>query len=303
MRVSRRAFVRRSTGLAALLCGEAMLAGPSRARAIEPLPEPGPPRARTHVATRTLTLGRSVSRQPIEATGLGSGPVAVAFIGNIHGGWEPMARVVVDLGLDYFLEHPSEVPPQTTLYFVPTMNPDGYEAGRPLWEDADGTGGSGDTALAWTALNGHAIDLNRNFPTNWSRDACGGERARLIGGGPCLAGLGGPRPFSEPETRAYRDFILRRNVRWALTYHEDQIPAVLGREGGGGPSEPFALELAELAGYPYVPSTIAYPVTGHAWDWLDAIGVQGAEIELEYRALDWAFNLSAMRLLIEHALA
>jgi Zinc carboxypeptidase len=226
----------------------------------------------------------------------------VAFIGNIHGGWEPAARVVIDVGLEYFLDNPALVPPELTLYFIPTINPDGYEAGRPLWEDADGTGGPGDVALARTAFNANDVDLNRNFPTNWSADACGGERVRLTWGDTCQEGLGGPHPFSEPETRAYRDFILRRNVGWALTYHEDQSPAIVTREGGGGASEPFAEELADLFGYPYLPTTPAYVVTGQAWDWLDRNGVLGAEIELEYRSLDVGLNLSAMQLLIEWAL-
>lgn len=252
---------------------------------------------------QTFNIGRSVQGRPIVATSVGSGPVAVAFIGNIHGGWEPLARDVVDVGLEYFRDNLSEVPADVVLYFVPTVNPDGYEAGRPLWADATGRGGRGDVALAPTAFNAHGVDLNRNFGTKWTSDACGGERVRLSHGTLCHPGLGGPHPFSEPETQAYSDFILERDIRVALTYHEDQSPAVLIREGGGGPSEPFAQELAELFGYPYVPRTQAYTVTGHAHDWLDAHGVVGAEIELEYRQLDRDANIVAMSLAIEQALA
>lgn len=275
--------------------------------ATAPTPTAAPTaRSGSRPGLQSFEIGKSVRNKPLVATSLGNGPVAVAFIGNIHGGWEPVSREVVEMGLEHFRQTPSEVPDGVTLYFLPTMNPDGYEAGRPLWGNANGSGGAGDVALARTAFNANGIDLNRNFATNWTRDACGGERVRLTWGlvddKPCRAGLGGEQPFSEPETQAYRDFILTRKVSWVLSYHEDQRPAILIREGGGGASEPFAEELSRVFNYPYVPRTLSYRVTGHAWDWFDANGIRGAEIELKYRAVDQSSNLRAMKLAIQRAL-
>jgi hypothetical protein len=193
------------------------------------------------------------------------------------------------------------------------MNPDGYEDGRPYWANASGSGGPADQALAKTAFNANGIDLNRNFATNWSPNACGGERVRLrvnpscftpqcLRG--CTAGLAGKAPFSEPETQAYKSFILDNNIKLALTYHESKYPSVSIREGGGGRSEAFAKQLAAMFRYDYLASWPDYPVTGQAQDWLDANGVLGAEIELQYRntaKLDATANLQAMKMAIERA--
>jgi len=56
-----------------------------------------------------------------------------------------------------------------------------------------------------SANNGACIgvDPNRNWGFRW-----GGEGASTS---PCSETYRGPRPFSEPETAAIRDFILARN--------------------------------------------------------------------------------------------
>ena len=56
-----------------------------------------------------------------------------------------------------------------------------------------------------SATNGacRGVDPNRNWGHRW-----GGEGASTS---PCAETYRGPRPFSEPETAAIRDFIMSRN--------------------------------------------------------------------------------------------
>ena len=329
MRLSRRSLIRTVSGYAALLLGACTPPALLSAKPTEPpaavpraaRPEPPPPPTVAPAAQiaddpgfEMFEIGRSVRGRPIEAIRLGLGEVAVAFIGNIHGGWEPRAREVIHVGLEYFQKNLSEIPAGSMLYFLPTVNPDGYEAGRPLWARADGKGGPGDAALAPTAFNARGVDLNRNFDAEWIADACGGERVRLVDNPGCFdpvcnrgcrKGLGGPRPFSEPETQAYRDFILGRKVRLALTYHEHGFAAIGIRNGGGGASEPFAIALAERLRCDYIASWLDPPLTGHAQQWLDANGMLGAEVELRYRGfepLDEPTQIGGMKLAIDWAL-
>lgn len=69
------------------------------------------------------------------------------------------------------------------VWIVPTMNPDGYRAD--------------------TRRNARGVDLNRNWPTHW------------------VSGDGtGSRALSEPETRAMRDFLRRKQPRFIASMHQ-----------------------------------------------------------------------------------
>ena len=90
----------------------------------------------------------------------------------------------------------------TTLYMVPCANPDGFEYSRnhfSFWrknrrKNADGSFG---------------VDLNRNFSVGFAPSKATTSNV-----------YSGPEPFSEPETRALRDFVLaHKNITIALDYH------------------------------------------------------------------------------------
>ncbi len=91
---------------------------------------------------------------------------------------------------------------KASLYLVPCANPDGYEFSRnhfSFWrknrrKNADGS---------------YGVDLNRNFSVGFvpSKNTTSNVYP-------------GPHPFSEPETRALRDFFLSHdNITIALDYH------------------------------------------------------------------------------------
>ncbi len=72
------------------------------------------------------------------------------------------------------------------LWVVPTYNPDGVAAG--------------------TRKNAHGVDLNRNFPYRW-KDLDGNYES-------------GPKPASEPETRAVMKFLRAVKPRRILSFHQ-----------------------------------------------------------------------------------
>ena len=72
------------------------------------------------------------------------------------------------------------------LWVVPTYNPDGL--------------------ARHTRRNAHGVDLNRNFPRHWV-DLDGNYES-------------GPRPASEPETRAMMRFLADVRPRWILSFHQ-----------------------------------------------------------------------------------
>lgn len=72
------------------------------------------------------------------------------------------------------------------LWVIPTYNPDG--------------------AVRGTRKNARGVDLNRNFPQRWV-DLDGAYES-------------GPRPASEPETRAVMRFLRAVQPRWIVSFHQ-----------------------------------------------------------------------------------
>src|SRR5436309_8494529 len=132
---------------------------------------------------RTVLIGRSVRGRPISAFERGDAAApATVIVGVIHG-TEPAGLAVVAR-----LRH-APLPAGVHLWLVPTANPDGVAAG--------------------TRQNAHGVDLNRNWPAAWVHN-----------GRPWDGYYSGPRPMSEPENRAMRDFILRVKPALTIWYHQ-----------------------------------------------------------------------------------
>jgi protein MpaA len=134
--------------------------------------------------TRIERLGRSVEGRPIAVVRIGdsAAPRKVLVVGTVHGD-EPAGRAVVDL------LRRRAAPPGVELLLVRNLNPDGLRG--------------------HTRQNAHGVDLNRNS-----------SQGRRFLGGPGSRFYAGPRPFSEPETRAIRALILRERPSLAIWYHQ-----------------------------------------------------------------------------------
>ncbi|MBF0371580.1 MAG: M20/M25/M40 family metallo-hydrolase [Magnetococcales bacterium] len=132
---------------------------------------------------------------------------ALLYTGTIHArewigielGVAFARHVVQNLELD---EELRQILTRATLYMIPCLNPDGFELSRRHFsgwrkncrKNADGTMG---------------VDLNRNFPIGFRSHGDSGSNL-----------YPGPEPFSEPETRAVRDFVESHpNLAIALDYH------------------------------------------------------------------------------------
>ncbi|HEV7215701.1 MAG TPA: M14 family zinc carboxypeptidase [Chloroflexota bacterium] len=233
----------------------------------------------THLAlvqdavVQTSTIGTSVEGRSITATRIGGGPIALAFVGDTHGAPEAATASLIQTAIAYFRTNPDAVPAGECAYFIPTLNPDGL---------ADGT-----------RFNADGIDINRNFgAADWNSNPY--EPSGLV------RGAGGQQPFSEPETRAMRDFLLTHHVVGSIFYHSPW---------GGLYAEPhslaFAQQLGQASGYPvHVPGDTPYPLTGTAHAWADANGEYSVLLELRAGAgIEWQANFQAMAAAMRYVLA
>jgi protein MpaA len=191
-------------------------------------PVGGPPRAGAQAseAGDVRAFGHSVLGRPIGVQAVGD-PAAtrtVLVVGCVHGD-ECAGRAVVARLRAASTRGPAGV----RLLLVQNANPDGFVRG--------------------TRQNARAVDLNRNAAQGWRDLGPRGARHHA-----------GPRPFSEPETRALRGLILFARPTLTVWYHQ---PLGLVDLPEGGPNAP-ARRYAALTGLP-VRRLPAYPGSLSRW--------------------------------------
>jgi protein MpaA len=131
---------------------------------------------------RRVVFGTSVRGRPIVALALGPDRARrkILVVGCIHG--NECAGLAITSAL-----RRTRPPAGVQLWLVPELNPDG--------------------AAADTRQNTHGVDLNRNVPYRWQYTA-----------DPTY--YSGPRPVSEPETRAAMALVRRIRPAVTITYHQ-----------------------------------------------------------------------------------
>jgi protein MpaA len=165
----------------------------------------------TWARMRTSTVGHSSQGRRIAATGFGNphAPLRVLVIGCVHGD-ECAGRAVVQRLL-------ADCPPlNADIWTIENLNPDGFALSR--------------------RVNGRGVDLNRNFSAGWRAS---GRRWDPE--------FSGPRPFSEPETRAVKKLIRSLRPDITLWYHQQQEALVRA----WGQSAPAARRFARAVGLPF----------------------------------------------------
>jgi murein tripeptide amidase MpaA len=107
-------------------------------------------------------------------------------------------------------------------YILPVSNPDGYEYSHTIdrfWRKTRSNHESQDlessrtlTSFLWGETC-RGVDMNRNWDFHWGEVGASDD--------PCQETYAGPRPFSEPETKAISDFIMDRKdrIKLYLTMH------------------------------------------------------------------------------------
>ncbi len=141
--------------------------------------------ARAGVRPKHFVIGHSVKDRPIRAYLIGEedAPNRYLVMGQMHGD-EPAGRII---GRERLIN--KDPIRDVAFWVVPTMNPDGNVRG--------------------TRTNARGVDLNRNFPSRtWVRQ---GKGTRYYSG---------PRPASEPETRAIVRFFSKIEPRTIVSLHQ-----------------------------------------------------------------------------------
>lgn len=139
-----------------------------------------------------------------------------ALYTGMHHAREPMSIMNLIFFMHYILQNYAsdqevqDLVDNTELYFVPCINPDGYEYNRTtnpngggMWRKNRRNNGNGT----------FGVDLNRNYGYQWGYDNSGSSPTTSSDT------YRGPSAFSEPETQIIRDFCLSRQFVTALNDH------------------------------------------------------------------------------------
>jgi len=165
---------------------------------------------------QTIDIGKSVEGRALRVIKIGRprpdgmAKTAIWIDGGTHAR-EWISPAAVEYLVNQLVENSSSIEINKfvdtfDIYVLPILNPDGYEYSRigGIGETGDGTTHK---RRLWrknrapnNGTNCFGVDLNRNWGYKW-----GGTKTSS---NPCNTEVyRGPRPFSEPETSAVRDFI------------------------------------------------------------------------------------------------
>ena len=223
---------------------------------------------------RKETIGASVEGKDIVAYQYGTGEKELLFVGGIHGGYSwNTATVAYDL-IDYIENNEGMIADDIQVTVIPVLNPDGLSDIAPNY--ASGVSSSdisaSETAKVASRFNANKVDLNRNFDCDWQENAKW-QNKDVSGGG---------QVFSEPETRAIRDYVSANNPTSVVVYYS-AAGGVFSSSCHNGvlPETTKITELyAKASGYKAYDKFDFYATTGDLVNWLAKEGIPAVSVLL-----------------------
>lgn len=146
-------------------------------------------------------IGRTVQGRELMALSVGRGEKSIGLVGAVHAG-ESGPELIIP-ALETLLADNKDIFGAVSVIAVPVVNLDERQ------REVEG--------LPWyLRTNSNGVDLNRNFPANWSETSLG---YGLDSSDPDSATYRGQAPTSEPEVQAVISFLRENKPIAVLAYH------------------------------------------------------------------------------------
>lgn len=260
-----------------------------------------PPSNQAEVATSTAvtlqkatsTIGTSVEGRDIRAytyQKIPSGNIAahVAFVGAIHGGYEWNTVLLARRFMSEIESNSDFLPENIKVTVIPMLNPDGVHEVLGTVKEFTKADAPSQAQTEPGRFNANGVDLNRNFACNW--EPTSRWRNQEVDAGTAA--------FSEPESRAMRDFVRANNPNAVIFFHS-AADGVYGASCGGSISDAgrnLMNTYASAAGYPAIESFDYYEITGDAEGWLAKLGIPSVSVELRtHQTVEWQQNKAGIK--------
>ncbi|MBE0571150.1 MAG: immune inhibitor A [Ignavibacteriaceae bacterium] len=175
-----------------------------------------------NLITTKVSIGNTIENRPMYMVKISDNPdidenEPEVLYTALHHAREPESMMQMIYFMYYLLENYYSDPSvqylvnNRELFFIPVVNPDGYEynratypAGGGMWRKNRRNNGSS-----------YGVDLNRNYgPYSYWNAPNGGSSTT-----PSSDTYRGTAPFSEPETNNIKTFLASRKIKNALNYH------------------------------------------------------------------------------------
>ena len=217
-----------------------------------------------------------------DSPGVDEGEPGVLFMGLHHAREWPTVEICLYIAEKLVSEYGlnstvTSLVNNRRIWIIPCVNPDGYVFSHDLGHDWR------KNRHYFPEYDTYGVDLNRNYA-----GSCNGDLSGWWGSGgvtshkPSDETFCGLYPFSEPETRAIRDFIMSNDICASISYHT-YGELVIWPWGYSPylstPDEEFLREIGEgiasritrqsgSGTYKPMQSSELYPTTGDSDDWL-----------------------------------
>lgn len=244
-----------------------------------------------NLITTKQSIGNTVEGRPIYMVKISDNPDLTeseprVLYTALHHAREPQSMMQMIYFMYYLLENYGTDPEATylvnnrELYFIPVVNPDGYEYNRTT----NPNGGGYWRKNRRNNGSSYGVDLNRNYgPYEYWNSPNGGSSTS-----PSSDTYRGTAPFSEPETAAIRDFIAGKGIKNTLNYHtySNLLIYPYGALGHETPDSlifrEYAKDMTQFNGYVYGTDlqTVNYSTRGNSDDYMydGDTGLNGGKI-------------------------
>ncbi len=232
------------------------------------------------------TIGYSFENRPLVVVKISDNPQIdedepEVFEHALQHAREPMGMMHLIFFMQYILQHYDtdafckEIIDNRELYYLPCMNPDGYEYNRSIAPDGGGFHRKNRNST-YGNKEPIGVDLNRNYAVDWGYDDVGSSPIKTS------ETYRGPSAFSEPETQVIRNYVNSRKFDIHIDNHTFSNVFIYPY---GVPINHTPQPADEAAFYGYTkyllprynffaagttPETLGYEVNGVSTDWYTA---------------------------------
>lgn len=243
---------------------------------------------------KETVIGDSSEGREITAYHYGEGAKELLFVGGIHGGYSWNTSLVAFEMMDYLEANPSAIPEDIRVTVIPVLNPDGLNkvVGTTGRFTKASISPSQDVQISGR-FNGNNVDINRNFDCEWKSDAI--WQTRSVSGGDAV--------FSEPESKAIRDYIRSHDIEAAVVWYSAAGGVYSSSCGESIMPETRTITnlYADASNYPAYDSFDFYPTKGDMVNWLAKNDIPAISVLLtNHQDVEWGKNKLGMEALLEY---